>query len=49
MKTKIAILILSVVTLVSFTALTTIKKNKAEAKAYQSGGGHEMTDKGQFN
>ena len=49
MKAKIAILVLSVVALVSFSSLTLINKEKNQTKNYQSGGGHTMTDKNQFN
>jgi hypothetical protein len=51
MKTKIAIFLLSVAAVVSFSALTT-KGNSSknnEPKSYQSQGGQLMSDKDQFN
>ncbi len=53
MKTKLAIILLSVVALVSFTALSVNKSGTSarqdQSKSYQSGGGQVMTDKNQFN
>ena len=53
MKTKIAILLLSALALVTFTGLRSISKassdRKYEPKSYQSQGGQLMTDQNQFN
>jgi len=53
MKTKLAIIILSAVALLSFTAVSSNKggnsTDNSQPKAYQTGGGHAVTDKGQFN
>jgi hypothetical protein len=53
MKTKLAILLLSAVALVSFTAVSSNKNEPSvkqnQHKNYQSGGGQSMTDKSQFN
>ena len=52
MKTKIFVIILSVVAVISFTALTTTKgraSNNKEAQSYQSSGGQTMTDEHQFD
>ena len=53
MKAKIAILFLSVIALLSFTAVSTNKTGLSakdtQHKSYQFSGGQAMVDKGQFN
>jgi hypothetical protein len=52
MKTKIFVIILSVVAIISFTALTSNNESKSDNKdsqAYQSSGGQTMTDPHQFD
>jgi len=53
MKTKLAIILLSAVALLSFTAMNSNNNGdsagKNQPKSYQSSGGHAMVDKGQFN
>jgi hypothetical protein len=52
MKTKIFVILLSVVAVISFTALTSGKaktSNKAASASYQSNGGQTMSDPHQFD
>ena len=53
MKTKLFIILLAAVVLISFTGLRSSKygfsKETAEPKSYQSSGGQTMNDLDQFN
>lgn len=52
MKTKILVIVLSVVAVISFTALTTSKGHsnaKNNNQSYQSSGGQTMSDPHQFD